>query len=150
MALKSQSHTPISSAAGTGSTTVASSGSVGLTNNTVANVTSKVLQPGVYLAWGTVDYQLTSSTVASFECGISNSASTFLTQAGNANFGPDPNALLQVANGTLGTNLQTLQVGPVIVTVTTALTVYLDALATFSAGSISAYGSLYTLQISLP
>jgi hypothetical protein len=156
MSLRASGHTPLSAAGGTGSTTVASGGAVSLTTATVSNITSKVLQPGTYLVWGFIDYQLISATVASFEMGVSNSISSFLGQAGNTNFSPDPNSLLQVANGTLGSNLQTLDSGPIIVTVADVfhgggpLTVYLNALANFSAGTISAYGTLYSLQINLP
>jgi hypothetical protein len=150
MTLRAVGHTPISSAPGTGVTTVNSGGAVSLSSGSAQRVTSASLQPGVYLVWGIVDYQMTAAVISDpFQCGISNSPISFLGQVGNANISADPNNILPITPD-VSSAVMTQACGPVIVTLASGSNIYLNAVAQFSAGTISAYGTLYAVQINLP
>jgi hypothetical protein len=152
MSLRSPGHVPISQAPGTAVTTVAVGGAQSLSSGSTTRITSTSLQVGTYLVWGTVDYAMTGVTITNpFQCGISNSPISMLGQSGNAgnpNISADPNNILPI-NPVVASSTMTQTCGPVIVTITANTNVYLNAVAQFSAGTVSAYGSLYTLQINI-
>jgi hypothetical protein len=130
--------------------TVASGSAVSLAiSGTSYNVTSKSLTAGTYLIWGTIDYSLSSATVTSFNSGLSASSATLPTQAGGSGVGTDPLSIMPISPGTTVSVVYTESVGPTTFTIAATTTLYLVANATYSAGSVSAYGSLWAMQINL-
>jgi hypothetical protein len=136
---------PAALSAGITQTTVATPGTA-LSTATPANVASKLLQPGTYLVWGAVDYLLTGATCSEFRNGISVASATLPTQAGGAGVGPDPLSILPLVTTALSDTV-TDGCGPTIVTLAVATTVYLVAQATFSAGTVSAFGTLNAMLV---
>jgi hypothetical protein len=136
---------PAALSAGITQTTVATPGSA-LTTATPLNVTSKLLQPGTYLVWGNVDYLLTAATASEYRAGLSVVSATLPTQAGGSGVGPDPLSVLPITHTTISDTI-TDTVGPTILTIAVATTLYLVAQATFSAGTISAFGTLNAMQV---
>jgi len=132
-------------AAGVSQTTVATPGAT-LTTATPANVTSKSLAAGTYLVWGIVDFALTAATTTEFRSGLSVVSATLPTQPGGAGIGPDALSILPLVTTLLSDTL-TDQAGPTIVTLASTTTIFLVAQATFSAGSMTAYGTLSALLI---
>jgi hypothetical protein len=132
-------------AAGVSQTTVATPGTT-LTTATPANVTSKSLAAGTYLVWGIVDFALTAATTTEFRSGLSAVSATLPTQPGGAGIGPDALSILPLVTTLLSDTL-TDQAGPTIVTLASTTTIFLVAQATFSAGSMTAYGTLSALLI---
>jgi hypothetical protein len=132
-------------ATGATQTTVASPGAA-LTTATPINVTSKSFTAGTYLMWGIVDFALTAATTTEFRMGLSVVSATLPTQAGGAGIGSDALAILPLVTTTL-TDTLTDQAGPTIVTLGSTTTVFLVAQATFSAGTMTAYGTLTALLI---
>jgi hypothetical protein len=137
---------PASLTAGVSQTTVATPGTTLTTTATVYNVASKSLVAGTYLVWGVVDFALTGMTATLFEAGIAIANNAFLGQAGGSGIGPDPNATLPFVTTVL-TGTVNVDCGPTIVTLSATTTIYLNALATFSAGSATAYGTLSAVLI---
>jgi hypothetical protein len=136
---------PAALSAGITQTTVASPGTA-LSTATPANVTSKVLQPGTYLVWGAVDYLLTGASASEFRAGINTTSAVLPTQPGGSGVGPDGLSILPLITTTLSDTL-TDGCGPTIVTLAAATTVYLVAQATFSAGTVSAFGTLNAMLV---
>jgi hypothetical protein len=132
-------------AAGASQTTVATPGTA-LTTVTPANVTSKSLTAGTYLIWGNVDFLLTAATTTEFRAGLSVVSATLPTQAGGAGVGPDPLAILPLVTTLLSDTVTDLA-GPTIFTIASTTTLYLVAQATFSAGSMTAFGTLTAVLI---
>lgn len=132
-------------ATGASQTTVATPG-VALTTATPANVTSKSLVAGTYLMWGIVDFALTGATTSEFRVGLSVVSATLPTQPGGAGIGPDALSILPLVTTLLSDTL-TENAGPTIVTLGSTTTVFLVAQATFSAGSMTAFGTLNALLI---
>jgi hypothetical protein len=133
-------------AAGATQTTVATPGAT-LTTVTPANVTSKSLTAGTYLVWGQIDFGLTAATATLFQGGLSVVTATLPTQAGGAGVGPDPLSINAASFAAAATLVETQNVGPTILTIAVTTTLYLVAQATFSAGAITAYGTLSAVQI---
>ena len=130
-------------------TTVASGSAVTLTTSATSyNVTSISLAAGTWLVWGVVDFSESSATVTLEQAGISATTATLPTQAGGSGVGPDPLST-QVMATSAATQTDQLHIGPTIVTLAATTTIYLVANATFSAGSMSAYGTLTTMKINL-
>lgn len=136
---------PPALSAGTTQTTVASPG-VSLTTATSANVTSTSLAPGKYLVWGMVDFALTGTSASEYRVGVSVTSATLQGQAGGSGMGPDPTAILPITHTTI-TDTLTDTAGPTVLTITVTTTVYLVAQATFSAGTVTAYGTLNAILI---
>jgi hypothetical protein len=126
-------------------TTVATPGTT-LTTATPANVTSKSLTAGTYLVWGAVDFLLTGATTSEFRTGISAVSATLPTQPGSAGVGPDALSVLPLIT-TLLSDVLTDGAGPTIVTLAATTTIFLVAQATFSAGTMSAFGTLSAVQL---
>jgi hypothetical protein len=125
--------------------TVATPGTT-LTTATSANVTSQSLTSGTYLVWGIVDFALTGATTSEFRAGISVVSATLPTQPGGAGIGPDGLSVLPLVT-TLLSDVLTDQAGPTIVTLAATTTVFLVAQATFSAGTMTAFGTLSAVQL---
>jgi hypothetical protein len=131
---------PASLTAGISQTTVATPGAT-LTTTITSNVTSKSLAAGTYLVWGIVDFAMTAATATEFRAGISVTSATLAGQAGGSGVGPDPTAVLPITPA-ITTDTLNDTAGPTIVTLAATTTVYLVAQATFSAGAVTAYGTL--------
>jgi hypothetical protein len=131
---------PASLTAGISQTTVATPGT-SLTTATTANVTSKSLTAGTYLVWGIVDFALTGVTATEFRAGVSVTSATLAGQAGGSGMGPDPTAILPITPA-ITTDTLNDTAGPTILTIAATTTLYLVAQATFSAGTVTAYGTL--------
>jgi hypothetical protein len=132
-------------AAGLSQTTVATPGTA-LTTATPANVASKSLSPGTYLVWGIVDFGLTTVTGTEFRSGVSVTTATLQGQAGGSGMGPDPTSVYPVAPAITTDTLNDIA-GPTVLTITVTTTIYLVAQATFSAGTVTAYGTLNALLL---
>lgn len=128
-------------------TTVASPGTA-LTTGVTANVTSKALGIGTYLVWGVIDFLCTTATVTNLQGGIGSATAVLLGQPGGGGVGPDPNVNIG-AISTPATTTETISItsGPTIVTLAGAASVFLNAQATFSAGTVSAFGTLSIVQL---
>ena len=128
---------------------LSASQAVALTTATPANIASVVLSAGTYLMWGFVDATLTSASLTALIASLSLTSGTLSTQNGQfvPNVGrifPDPIAQ-QLMNLTTATGTTSLDVGPTVITVPsgTSTTLYLIGQASFSAGTVAAYGSLF-------
>jgi hypothetical protein len=128
--------------------TVASGAAVALTTVTSANVTSKSLAAGTYLVWGIVDFTLTGVTATEFRCGPSVATGTLPTQAGGAGLGTDALNISPLTPA-ITTDTVVLIGGPTLLTIAATTTLFLVAQATFSAGTVSAYGTLNALQLNI-
>ena len=125
--------------------TVASPGST-LTTATPANVTVKALAAGTWLVWAVTDFLLTAATASEFRAGISSTSATLPTQPGNSVIGPDGLSVLPLIT-TLLSDVLTDSVGPTIVTLASPGNIFLVAQATFTAGTMSAFGTLSAVQL---
>ncbi len=111
---------------------VVSSGSpVSLTTATPANVTSISLTAGDWDVSGSVGFGNSGSGVSLFFGGISNTSATFP---------PDTGVRSVSALGSTSTDSQILGLATTRALLSTTTTIYLVAQATFSGGSIGAYG----------
>jgi hypothetical protein len=128
--------------------TVAAGSAVSLTTVTTANVTSKSLTAGTYLIWGQVDFTMTGATSTVLQAGLSVTSATLPTQAGGSGVGTDPLAIFESFATTL-TGTQCIDCGPTLLTIASTTTLFLVTQATFSAGTIAAYGTLNALQLNI-
>jgi hypothetical protein len=136
---------PPALSAGITQTTVATPGAT-LTTATPANVASKSLAPGTYLIWGIVDFALTAATSTEYRVGLSLTSATLAGQAGGGGLGPDPTSIFPFAPA-ITTDIVNDIAGPTIVTLAATTTVFLVAQATFSAGGITAFGTLNAMLV---
>lgn len=126
--------------------TIPSGSAVSLTTATAATVTSVVLNPGIYAVWGNVDFTLTAATTTAVVGCLSLTTNTLSTQAGGSGLGTDPLAQqLLVLTTTTGTT--SIDVGITTLAISAQTTLYLVAQATFSAGTVAAYGTLFAQAI---
>lgn len=121
--------------------TLASGSAISLTTATTANLTSMTLPPGTYLVWATADFNLTAASTTVQEVGISLTSATLPSQAGGSGLGPDPLAINRIPLTTVTGVLNDI-VAPTTLVLTATTTVYLVVQATFSAGTITAYGTM--------
>lgn len=121
-------------------TTTASPG-VSLTTNTPANVISKNLTVGWWKISGVVNYALSSATATNFTCGTSTTSATLPTQPGNQAIGSDGLVSTPLMT-TLLSDTYSQILAPVLVKITVTTTVFLIGKATFSAGAVTAYGTM--------
>lgn len=129
------------------SATVVTGSSVSLTTATAANITSLSLTPGDWEVTAQCDYNLAGATVSVENCALSGTTGTLSTQpgftTGNITCGPETIFTETQTFGTTLTGVEGLRAGPVICRVTTAATtVFLVASDTFSAGTVTAFGSI--------
>jgi hypothetical protein len=129
--------------------TVPVGSAVALTTATPANITSLSLGPGTYLIWAQVDYALNAATSTEFKGGISSVSTAFPSQAGGGGVGPDALTIFPLGVTAL-TDTVTHIVGPTLLTIAAQTTIFLVAQGIFSAGAVSAYGTLSAIQLNLP
>lgn len=125
--------------------TLASPG-VTLASLTAANVVSQLLAAGIYLIWGQVNFALTGATATQTQAGLSLTSATLPVQSGGGGLGPDPLQFSPMAV-TLLTDTVSQQCGPTLLTLAVATTVYLVARATFSIGTVTAFGTLTAIPV---
>lgn len=121
--------------------TVASGAAVALTTATTVNVTSVTLTPGKWNVSAMVDFSLAAASTTLMQSGPSVVSATLPTQPGGAGLGTDGLAGMPLILTTNTSVFQQSSGTEVIVTVDTLL--YLTARATFSAGGVTAYGSIF-------
>jgi hypothetical protein len=126
--------------------TVASGSAVALTTATTANITSTSLTAGTYLIWGFADWTLTAATTTIFQVAMSLTSATLSTQAGGGGLGTDPIAILPLIL-TTNTGTVTADCGPTRLVIAATTTLFLVTQATFSAGTVAAYGTLNAMQL---
>jgi hypothetical protein len=126
--------------------TVAIGAAVGLTTATPANVASISLTAGDWDVSAVADFNLTGATATLIQSGPSLVSVTLPTQPGGSGLGTDALAQLQLALVTVSGVLD-LDSNPVRLSIAATTTVYLVASATFSVGSISAFGTLRARRV---
>lgn len=120
-------------------TILAAASEVTLTTATTKNVTSISLAPGEYDITGCVDFDLTGATVTKFIAGISTVSNTLGV--------PQDSSTQKLTALTTITGIN-MQCAPIMrFVITAATTFYLVAQATFSAGTMKAYGSIRARRI---
>lgn len=120
--------------------TVPVGSAVALTTATSANVTSVSLTAGDWDIWGVIDYALSAASSSIQQAGLSLVSATLAGQAGGSGLGPDPNDISPFSTTTVTGTLSLAPLTTLLISATTTL--FLVANATFSAGTISAYGTL--------
>jgi len=129
--------------------TVPAGSAVALTTATPANVTSLQLLPGIYLIWGFIDATLAGATLTALIASLSLNSGAFSSQAGGSGLGTDPTKQ-QLASLVTATGTTVQDAGPTTLTVAVPTTLYLVAQAAFSAGTVSAYGSIFAKPLFQP
>lgn len=127
--------------------TVATASSVSLSSGTAKDVTTLDLTPGDWDVWGQVDRNWSGTTATIVSTGISLTADTMPTQPGGSGIGTDP---LQTDTATFGTTLtgiKSQRCGPVRVSISVATTLHLVAKDTFSAGTVTAFGTITARRV---
>ena len=118
---------------------------VSLTNNTAANITSIALPAGNFDVSGQVEFALGAATATTVFAGPSVVSATLPTQGGGAGIGTD--ALVTIPlNVTITSYTVTLGCIEISLSITAPTTVYLVALAQFTVGTVSVYGTLRARQ----
>lgn len=117
---------------------LASGSATGLTTATAKNVTSISLTAGDWDVTGVVDYVLTAATATDFKSGSSSTSATFGGQDSSVNMP----LIVTLLSDTYG---QMIPVQRFSLASTT--TVYLVAQATFSAGTVDAYGTIRARRV---
>ena len=107
---------------------------ISLTTATPANVTSLTLTPGDWDVWGNINLVAASATVTALTGGINTTSATVPTDGTEIFSG-------QQATTTSFNGMMSAPQKPVRIIVNTPI--YLVASATFSAGTIQAYGAFY-------
>jgi hypothetical protein len=120
--------------------TKASGAAVSLTTATAADVLTLAVTKGNWVMTGNVDYALGGATATSFKSGPSVTLNTLPTQAGGSGLGTDGLASLPLAMTTVTDTLT--QASTTTLSVAADTTLHLVAQATFSAGTVAAYGTL--------
>ena len=146
MTLRSTSAIPLSAV--TDHLTVPVGSAVSLSSGSVTRVTNISLAVGTWLVWGIVDLALNAATITSLQAGLSNSPISFVGQSGGGGIGPDANVVPAALPPATTTATIILPIAQVIVTLASGSNVYLNVQAAISAGTVSAYGTLYYQQIS--
>lgn len=148
MTLRVSSHVPL--AAVTTSATQPPASAVTLPAGAPTNVINLSLNPGSYYVWGIVTFVLHGSTIIGEQIGISDITQAFVAEVGDSVIAPNPNMYWPFATNSTSGN-HTMEVGPVIVTVTTPATlIFLVAQQNSSTGTVTAYGTLRASLISAP
>lgn len=123
------------------SATLASGAAIVLGNGAPSNVVSVNLTAGDWDVSSTVDFNNAGATSTDFRSGISLATGTLPTQPGGAGLGTDALAVIPLIL-TLITDVFTQSVSPVRLSIAATTQVFLVAQSSFSAGAISAYGTL--------
>lgn len=123
------------------SSSVPSGSALGLSTLTALTVTSLSLTAGEWEVSANISFAHSSSTFTQLVASISTSTNTVSSDVGTWNFRNQPNT-----SG--GTSADSMTVGPVRVAPGSTTTYYMVARATFTAGSISAYGLISARRFS--
>lgn len=132
--------------------TVPTGAAVSLTTATPANIASMPLGAGTYLVWGRVNATLAAATLTALAASLSLASAALASQPGAfvspGRLGPEPIAQ-QLRSLTTTTGTDGIDIPPTVFSVLPGqtATLYLVGQATFSAGSVSAYGSLFALPL---
>lgn len=120
------------------SATIASGSAVSLTTATTVNITSVSLTAGEWDISGVVDFVLATATVTQLQAGTSSTSATI---------GSQDTFQQSITGFTLlsGTTTVPPPLSRIVITVTTTL--YLVATATFSAGTITGYGTIRARRV---
>lgn len=125
--------------------TVATPGSA-LTTATPLTITSISLTAGDWDVASVIDFLYTGATVTDIRSGPSLTTNVLPTQAGGGGLGTDALAI-DPSNFATISDVQTLDSGPVRVSIAGTTTVFLVAQATFSVGTVSAFGTIRARRI---
>lgn len=124
------------------SSVIASGSAVSLTTATAKNITSLSLTAGTWQLYGYIDYVTASATTTLMQEGFGTTTNSF-TFTGQA----QDNALALIQPLTTTSITLTIPTPVVQVTLASTTTVYMVGEATFSAGSVTAYGTFFAKQI---
>jgi hypothetical protein len=120
------------------SSTIASGSAVALSTTVTANVTSISLTAGDWDVTGVVDYVMTSATVTNFQHGSSATSATLGAQ----------DTYLQKEVAFTGSSATYADIAPTTrISIASTTTVYLVSQATFSGGSVAAYGTIRARRV---
>lgn len=115
---------------------VAAASAVSLTTATAANITSIVLESGNWEVWGDIKFVLSSATTTALQASTSRiSATQGREEATNSEI-----LVLTTTSGTHSLNIPRTRYS---VPIGSTMTVYLVATGTFSAGTMTAYGTIH-------
>lgn len=114
---------------------IAAGSPISLSNNSPANVTSIVIQPGDYDAQGNVNFSAASATVTGASAGLSTSSATIPTDGTECYSGVVGAIITEINTVTVPRKRFTVAAG-------STSTVYLTAKSSFSAGSVGVFGTL--------
>lgn len=128
-------------------TTLATASSVSLTTATAKDVATLSLTPGDWNVWGQVDRNWSGTTATIVSTCISVTADTMSTQPGGSGIGTDPLATDTATFGTTLTGIKSQRCGPVRVSISAATTLHLVAKDTFSAGTVTAFGTITARRV---
>lgn len=128
-------------------TTVATASSVSLTTATAKSVMTLALTPGDWDVWGQVDRNWSGTTATIVSTCISVTADTMSTQPGGSGIGTDPLATDTATFGTTLTGIKSQRCGPVRVSISAATTLQLVVKDTFSAGTVTAFGTITARRV---
>lgn len=120
------------------SSTIASGSAVALSSTATANVTSISLTAGDWDVTGVVDYVMTTATATNF---LHGSSVTSATLGAQDTYSQKPFAFVG-SSATLGDDIPVTRIS-----LSATTTIYLVAQATFSGGSIGAYGTIRARRI---
>lgn len=125
------------------SSVIAAGSATSLTTATTKTVTSLTLGVGVWRVYGYVDYVLAGATTTVFQHGFATTTNTFT----NSLQAQDTNTTVE-SGFTTATQTVTAQPTPFqqITVLSGTQQIFMVANATFSAGTVTAYGSMYALQ----
>jgi len=126
--------------------TVPLGSAVSLVTATAKNVVTLSLTAGDWDLRSQVDFSLSSATTSLFQAGASLTTNTLPGQAGGSGLGTDALHSLPLIL-TTSTTTTTLGSVPVRLSISATTTLYLVALATFSAGSVTAYGTISARRV---
>ena len=125
--------------------TLAAGAAVALTAAASKDVLTLALTKGNWTVTSVVDFALSGATASSFKSGLSVTQDTLPTQAGGSGIGTDALASLPLTTTTATDTLT--QLSQTTVSVAADTTVHLVGLAAFSAGTVSAYGTIRAQRI---
>lgn len=120
------------------SSVVATGAAVSLTTATVADVTSLALTPGDWDVEGVVDFNLTGATTTDWTAGLSATSATLGSQD---QYASQPLVL------TLHTDTYGMVTPKARISIAANTTIYMNAKATFSAGTVAAFGTLRARRV---
>jgi hypothetical protein len=121
--------------------TVIAGSAVSLVTATAKTVTSISLTPGDWDVSAVGDFTLTGATTSFFRTGVNVTTNTLPSQIGGSGIGTDPMVRLPLVLTTT-TSDYGQGLPPVRVSLAATTTIYLVCEATFSAGSVSAFGTI--------